>query len=163
MNFNHRLARVVVGVILLTVAGLIFTHIPHTFAQGTTVVDQPTNGDAGGFVICGNKAAEPCQIGHLFALAIVVINYLIAMAGLIAIVAIVYAGFLMIYSQGAEQLKEARGRFSGAIIGLVLVAGAYVLINSLFTGTLSIGVCEGESILTNPLQYIQSQGCVPGK
>lgn len=121
---------------------------------------KPTNGDGGGFVLCGNNAGSPCTIGHLFAAFIVIINYLIAMAGFIAVAAIVYAGFMMIYSQGQDNLKAAKGRFSGAVIGLVLIAAAYVLINSLFSGRFSIGVCDDKFILTNPKAYIQNyQSC----
>lgn len=115
-----------------------------------------TNGDEGGFVPCGNNATEPCQIGHLFSAFIVIINYLIAMAGFIAVIAIVYAGFMMVYSQGEGQLKEAKGRLSGAVIGLVLVAAAFVLINAIFTGSLSIGVKQGGDVLTSPLDYIKN-------
>ena len=116
------------------------------------------NGDAGGFVPCGNEATNPCQIGHLFSAFVVIINYLIAMAGFIAVIAIVYAGFMMVYSQGQEQLKEAKGRISGAVIGLVLVAAAVIIINAIFAGSLSIGVKSGGSILSSPLDYIQNGG-----
>lgn len=115
-----------------------------------------TNGDSGGFVLCGNTADTPCTIGHLFAAFIVIINYLIAMAGFVAVAAIVFAGFTMVYSQGQEQLKVAKGRFAGAIIGLVLIAAAYLLINSLLSGRFSVGVCDDKLILTSPLDYIQN-------
>ncbi len=116
------------------------------------------NGDAGGFVPCGNEATNPCQIGHLFSAFVVIINYLIAMAGFIAVIAIVYAGFMMVYSQGQEQLKAAKGRISGAVIGLVLVAAAFIIINAIFAGSLSIGVKSGGNILSSPLDYIQNGG-----
>jgi hypothetical protein len=119
---------------------------------------EPINGDAGGFVPCGNTAGTPCQIGHLFSAFVVIVNYLIAMAGFIAVIAIVFAGFMMIYSQGQEQLKTAKGRLSGAVVGLVLVAAAFVLINALFAGSLSIGVNDGAKVLTSPLEYIKSGG-----
>lgn len=129
-------------------------------AVGTTKTNTTTtqNGDAGGFVPCGNEATNPCQIGHLFSAFVVIINYLIAMAGFIAVIAIVYAGFMMVYSQGQEQLKEAKGRISGAVIGLVLVAAAFIIINAIFAGSLSIGVKSGGSILSSPLDYIQNGG-----
>jgi hypothetical protein len=147
MNANSNLAKVIVGAIIVGVVAIIFSQAPEVLAQ--------TNGDAGGFVPCGNTADNPCQVGHLFSAFIVIINYLITMAGFIAVLAIVYAGFLMIYSQGQEQLKEAKGRFSGAVIGLVLVAAAFILINALFTGSLSVGVKDGANILSNPLDYIK--------
>lgn len=129
-------------------------------AGGTKKTNTTTtqNGDAGGFVPCGNEATNPCQIGHLFSAFVVIINYLIAMAGFIAVIAIVYAGFMMVYSQGQEQLKAAKGRISGAVIGLVLVAAAFIIINAIFAGSLSIGVKSGGSILSSPLDYIQNGG-----
>lgn len=155
--FNQNLLKVITGIVIAVVAVLVLFQAPAVFAQTTQVIDDTTNGDKGGFVLCGNKADNPCQIGHLFAAFIVIINYLIAMAGFLAVLAIVYAGFMMVYSQGQEQLKAAKGRFSGAIIGLVLVAAAFVLINALFHGSLSIGVKYGADILTSPLEYIQKQ------
>lgn len=130
---------------------------PTTRTPSTPVdTTKPTEGNKGGFVICGNNADQPCNISHLFAAFIIIINYLIAMAGFVAVAAIVFAGFKMIYSQGQDGLKDAKGRFAGAIIGLILVAGAYILINSLFTGRFSLGVCEGHSILTSPVDYINN-------
>jgi hypothetical protein len=150
---NYNIAKVIVGALLAVVVVVILTHAVPALAQVAT--DKPTNGQDGGFVICGNTADNPCQIGHLFAAFVVIINYLIAMAGFVAVAAIVYAGFMMIYSQGQDQLKTAKGRFSGAIIGLVLVAAAYVIINSVFTGKLSVGVVDGTNILSSPLEYIE--------
>ncbi len=140
---------------MLGISAFAFTalvgNVPTAFAQ--------TAGSAGGFVPCGNTAGNPCNISHLVRGFIVIINYLITMAGFVAVAAIVYSGFLMVWSQGEEGLKEAKGRFTGAIIGLVLVGAAFVLINSLLSGSISIGVCEGEKILTNPSAYINGAGC----
>ncbi len=81
------------------------------------------------------------------------------MAGFVAVAAIVYAGLLMVWSRGEDGLREAKGRFTGAVIGLVLVAAAFVIINALLAGSLSIGVCNGEKILTDPKAYINGSGC----
>ncbi len=113
------------------------------------------NDGTNGFVPCGNEADNPCTIHHLFKAFVVIVNYLITMAGFVAIAAIVYAGFLMVISQGQERLKEAKARLSGAIIGLVLVAAAFVLTNALFAGEFSVGVKNGEKILSSPLEYIR--------
>lgn len=163
MNSFSNLGKVIVGAIVLGISLMMFSQAsavlaqaPATFTTPNVVAPTgPTEGDAGGFVICGNTADNPCTIGHLFAAFVIIINYLIAMAAMVAVLAIVYAGLLMIYSQGQDQLKQAKSRFAGAVIGLVLVAVAYILINSLFSGTFSVGVCNGNSILTSPLEYIQ--------
>lgn len=152
MKLNLVLAKILFGAALIVIPIFTFISAPQAFAANATA---PINGSKGGFVICGNTADHPCQIGDLFAVFVIIINYLITMAGFVAVLAIVFAGFMMIYSQGQEQLTAAKKRFSGAIIGLVLVAAAFILINSLFAGTFSIGVCNGNSILTSPLNYIQ--------
>lgn len=109
-----------------------------------------------GFVPCGNTKEDPCTIAHLFAGFVVIINYLIASTGFIAIAMIIYAGLMMILARGNEtQLKSAKGRLTGAITGVVLVSAAYVLINSVIAGSLGLGVKDGAMILTDPKGYIQ--------
>lgn len=152
-KLNLNLVRSISGVIFTVLFSFFVIQAPLAIAAPQPT-DTTTNGDKGGFVPCGNTADNPCQIGHLFSAFVVIINYLIAMAGFVAVAAIVFAGFMMIYSQGQEQLKAAKGRFSGAVIGLVLVALAFVLINALFTGSLSVGVKDGANILANPIEYI---------
>ncbi len=110
---------------------------------------------SGGFVPCGNTADNPCNISHLFRAFVVIVNYMITMAGFVAVVALVYAGFMVVVSQGEDKLVEAKKRFSGAIFGLVLVASAFVLVNTLFDGSMSIGVKNGAKILSSPLDYIR--------
>ncbi len=115
-----------------------------------------------GFVFCGNTVDTPCNITHLFRTMIVIINYLISMVGLIAILFIVIAGVQMIISQGAipgkagdeTQLTAAKKRLGGAVTGIVLVAIAFVLVNSLLAGSLRLGILNGAQILTNPKAYI---------
>ena len=110
---------------------------------------------ASGFVICGNEVDNPCNISHLFRAFIIIINYLITMAGLVAILIIVLAGVQMTMSRGEEWLRQAKSRMTGAVAGLVLVAAAFVLINSMLSGSLNLGVRDGAKILTNPKEYIQ--------
>jgi hypothetical protein len=113
---------------------------------------------SGGFVPCGNTADNPCNVTHLFRAFVVIINYLIGMAGFVAVFAIIYAGFQMVMSQGTERLTSAKRQLSGAIIGMVIVATAFVLVNALFSGSLSLGVCNGGDIFANPRAYIQGNG-----
>lgn len=165
-NFKNNLFRIAPNILLgsFFVLSVLFGGVQLFSATNVYAVTvdstKTTNGDSGGFVLCGNTADQPCTIGHLFAAFIVIINYLIAMAGFIAVAAIVFAGFQMIYSQGQDGLKAAKSRFSGAVIGLVLVAAAYLIINSLISGRFSVGVCDDKLILASPLQYIQNyQSC----
>ena len=79
------------------------------------------------------------------------------MAGFVAVLFIVIAGVQMTMSQGQELHKQAIQRLSGAIIGLVLVAVAFVLVNSLLEGSLNLGIKQGGLILSNPRDYINQE------
>lgn len=115
--------------------------------------------DTSGFVPCGDNANNPCTIAHLFAAMIAIINYLIATSGFVAVAMIVFSGLKMVTAHGDQsQLAEAKSRLSGAIIGVVLVSLAFLLINSLFSGSLSLGIKDGALILTNPIEYIRGAG-----
>ncbi len=121
-----------------------------------------------GFVICGNTVDTPCNITHLFRALTIIINYLISMVGLVAILFIVIAGVQIVASQGTvltsdggqSQLTAAKRRLGGAITGLILVAVAFVLVNSLLAGSFNIGIRNGATILTNPKAYI-NEGQTP--
>lgn len=119
----------------------------------------PTEGDAGGFVVCGNKVDDPCDVSDLFKVFKIIVNYLIVMSGLVAIVAIIYSALLMVTAAGTDRLAAAKKRLSGAIIGIIIVAAAFVLINALFDGSFSVGVRNGAKILTDPACYIDAVNC----
>ncbi|QQS22855.1 hypothetical protein IPM19_04500 [bacterium] len=113
-----------------------------------------------GFVICGNTVDTPCNVTHLFRAMVIIINYLITMAGLVAVLFIIISGVQIIISQfnGGDQSKltAAKRKLGGAVGGLVLVAIAFVLVNSLLAGSLNIGIRNGGLILSNPREYINS-------
>jgi hypothetical protein len=142
-------------IILASAFVLSTTYSSSVLAQGSATPAPAVSDGSNGFVPCGNKVNEPCTIDHLFIMLVVIINYAISMAGLIAIFFIIFAGIKMLTSRGEEGLREAKGQLSGAVIGLVIIAVAYVLVNSLFVGSFSIGVKGGQWILTNPKTYIQ--------
>ncbi|HMQ01935.1 MAG TPA: pilin [Candidatus Doudnabacteria bacterium] len=107
-----------------------------------------------GFVFCGDSVDNPCKISHLFISLVIIINYLMTMVGIVAILFIVIAGVQMTTSRGEEGLVAAKKRLTGALIGLVLVVLAFVIVNTLFAGSLSLGIRNGGLILTNPKEYI---------
>ncbi|MEZ4180334.1 MAG: hypothetical protein R3B41_02355 [Candidatus Doudnabacteria bacterium] len=125
---------------------------------GANNLSQPT--DEGGFVPCGNTVDNPCNISHLFRAFIAIINYLIGMAGFVAVAFIVYAGLKMVWATGNEgAMTAAKQQISGAIVGLVLVAIAFIAINTIFaSGSLGIGVKNGTQVFTDPLDYIKTGG-----
>ena len=150
MEFKYHLKNFWLLVILMTVVTLLI-FIPSGLASAQT------NGDAGGFVPCGNEVGNPCNISHLFRAFVVIINYLIGMAGFLAVLFIVVAGVQMVYSQGQDGLKDAKGRLSGAVTGMVLVSISFIVINTLFEGSLSLGIKNGGLVFTNPREYISQE------
>lgn len=155
-NYKTKFTPLLLGLAALTILVGVFilstTYSVEVLAQ--TQQDTPSGTD---FVICGDTVDNPCKIDHLFLVVVMIINYLIAMAGLVALLFILIAGVQMTMSRGEALLIEAKKRLSGAIIGLVLVALAFVLVNSLFTGSFKLGVTDGSLILTNPKEYIKKQ------
>lgn len=63
-----------------------------------------------------------------------VVNYLFGIVGALALLFFIYGGFTMILSRGnAEQTQKGVAIISAAIIGLIVVFGAYMLVR--FLGT----------------------------
>ena len=61
-------------------------------------------------------------------------NYLFGIVGALALLFFIYGGFTLILSRGAtEQVKKGKDILVAAIVGLVIVFGAYMLVS--FLGT----------------------------
>ena len=62
-----------------------------------------------------------------------VINWVLGLLGLIAIVLVVYAGFLWMLSRGNEEdIKKAKDILSGAIIGILIILASYGITSYVF-------------------------------
>lgn len=112
---------------------------------------QPANGydtsGKGGLVQCGNKASDPCTVQDIFNVFAIATNLLIGMAGIIAIISIIWAGFSMVQAAGNQEgITAGKKRLGNSIIGLILVFLAFVIINTILGATLGIGVFGGENI-----------------
>ena len=91
-----------------------------------------------------------------FNLFIVVTNFGIDLAGVIAVIVIIYAGFQMVFSAGnADTLTSAKHRLTNAFIGLFIVIAAFVLVN-FFIFADKPQFRNPIDILANPLKYITS-------
>ena len=119
---------------------------------------------AAGLVNCGNAElkdgettlSDACTVGHLFNTVVAITNFLIAFAGLVAVLMIVKGGLSMVVSAGnPTAYGAAKKTLFGAIMGMLLVFVAFVLVNTLLAGDMSIGIKNGASIFTNPSGYIQ--------
>ncbi len=87
---------------------------------------------ARGLVGCGGTGPTECKIGDLFLVVIALINYLLSLAGFVAMVFIVWAGWSMVVAGGNEEkIEGAKAAFSDAIIGFFLLLIAYLLIDAI--------------------------------
>ena len=83
---------------------------------------------AGGLVGC----TDNCQLGDLVLVVIRLINFLLSLAGFVAMIFIVWAGWNMIQTRGNEEkIATAKATFSDAIIGFFLVLVAFVLVDAI--------------------------------
>ncbi len=81
------------------------------------------------FVFCGGKGDVPCKFSDLFKLVFIVVNYLISMAGLVAILFIVWGGFRMLTSAGdPARIKDAKSTIWNAILGMIIVLLSYIIV-----------------------------------
>ncbi len=77
---------------------------------------------------------NPLRFSGITAIVTFVVNVLVSVVGFVAIIAIILAGYQMIFSAGeAEKLKAAKNRLVWAIIGLLVVVLAYSIIRILLT------------------------------
>lgn len=158
MNFSKKLLTFVFALIV----GLNL----FAFVIPATVLAQAPSQDQG-LVPCGSFSDNPCQLIDLFRLVIVITNFLIEMAGIVAVVVIIFAGYSLVVAAGnIEAVTEAKKLLVGAFIGFFFVLASMVLANFLIFGGREIipgtHVIRGEkaSITKCPIAYImQNDTC----
>ena len=65
---------------------------------------------------------------------LIISNIVLPIGGMVAVVYIMYAGFLLVTAQGnAEKIKEGRAAFFNAAIGTAILLGAWVIANVVAT------------------------------
>lgn len=91
-------------------------------------------GGDNGIVSCGPQQDKLCELKDLFGLLVGIYNFLLGMAGLVAFAFLVYGGIRMFfYSVDEENLAVGKKTVLEALIGLAIIAAAYVLVNTLLT------------------------------
>lgn len=104
---------------------------------------------AAGLVPCGGPGQDPCRLCHFFVLFKNIIDFLLIpgplnsglpIVPLIATVMMVVGG-LMFYLGGASPgtLTKAKSLLTSVVIGLIIIYGAWVIINTFF---MFIGVAD---------------------
>jgi hypothetical protein len=120
----------------------------------------PVFAQARGLVPCGGYKDDGtlehiCTVNDAFYLAARVTNWLIMLAGLYAVVRIIYAGAMLTFSQGnQESVTKYQGALTNAIIGFVLVMTSFLIVNTV-VNTLLLSKCKID--LRNPTTYLSIQ------
>jgi uncharacterized membrane protein len=95
-------------------------------------------------VPCTGLGSNPCTVNHLFQLLIGVYNFLLGLAALVAMLFIIWGGLRMLYfsylEDSAHELESAKYTIRRAIGGFVIIALAYLLVNTTLT---LLGVTSG--------------------
>lgn len=113
---------------------------------------------AQGFVFCGRRIDkgtpyEECKPEHLFELIYRIANYLISLAGLVAIFFIVWGGVRMLLSAGnTSAIQEAKSTIWHAILGLILTLMSYLIVG--YVAGLILPGGGGGDPLRNLMEYL---------
>ncbi len=80
-------------------------------------------------IVCDGSAADPCTFGHLIELAQNVIRTLVLLSSFLAVIAFIYAGFLLMTSGGKEAQKtRAKEIFRKVFIGYLWILAAWLIV-----------------------------------
>ena len=118
----------------------------------------PFSAHAAGLVPCGGATEPPCELCKLVDLGQNIINFGILAAVLLSGLMFAYAGVLYFTAAANEgQIKKAHGIFGTVFIGLLLVLGAWLIVDTVMksflpSGSVNVGKIPG------PWNDIQ---CVP--
>ncbi len=104
---------------------------------------------AAGLVPCGSTSEDPCTLCHFFVLFKNIIDLVVTkIVPSLAVLMIVIGGFMYIFAYvsptdlaigggdskgGSGLLSQAKKLISSVIIGLIIVYGAWIIINTFFT------------------------------
>jgi hypothetical protein len=104
---------------------------------------------SGGLVPCGPKgqtvqgqeSPDGCTLKDLFNLLVRIYNFLLGMAGIVAFGLLVYGGVqMLLFSVDEDKVKSGKSTVTQALIGLAIIALAYIIVNTLL---LALGVTGG--------------------
>ena len=113
--------------IILILSSLLFVSVFLMFLQPLQAQLDPMVElkKAGGEAYYGQEQA-PANEGNLSIIVGKIIGNILIFLGTIAVVLIVYAGFLWMTAGGnEEQIKKARGLLINAVVGLIIILAAY--------------------------------------
>ena len=102
---------------------------------------------AAGLVPCGGNAEPPCKLCHILVMATRIIDtILLKIIPPLAILFIVIGGTYFVLGAGYDPnlINKAKALFSSVAIGLLIIYGAWLLVN-LFFGVIGVATWTGLS------------------
>jgi len=88
-------------------------------------------GEKGGLIPCGTED-DPCDACDFWQMLLNLYNLLLGLAGIVAVIFMVINGFQYVVAAGDEEMiGRAKEGLKNAIIGLLLIAASYVIINTI--------------------------------
>ena len=125
----NRFSKIIFISAMLTVT---FFNVGQVFAQTKSKIgipdcalDNPVQGNPG--------AEKECRSISIFVTVLInAANYLFTIVGALALLFFIYGGFTLILSRGStDQVKKGKDIMVAAIVGLIIVFGAYMLVRFL--------------------------------
>jgi len=106
----------------------------------------PTNKDDVECACCGE-----CKLANFTNTAVMVAKSLLGLVGSLALLMFVYGGVMWIFSGGdPEKVQKGRKILTGAVIGVIIVLGAYTLVNFAVQALTGMNINEIQNWKTQP-------------
>jgi len=101
----------------------------------------PIKAQGAGIVPCGGEGEPACQLCHIFVMFDSIIKFvLFKLVPPLAVFMIVIGGIMFIFAAGSPgTLEKAKKVLTATVIGLVIIFGAWIIINTFF---MIIGVSD---------------------
>ena len=76
---------------------------------------------------------QPCEFKHILELINTIINFILFVIAVpLSAIMFAYAGFLLVFSGGSsEKMSQAKSIFLNVVIGLVIVAAAWLIVHTI--------------------------------
>lgn len=131
--------------------------MPTTFVLAVappTNIGQNTAGQGGqngsGLVPCGYGETYDCGTDDAITLANNVIDFLIKMLSVVAVIALVFAGFKLVTSAGNESAwREAKSLFTSIVIGIIIILSAFLVVDTILKALTDKGLEETSGGIVN--------------
>lgn len=93
-----------------------------------------------GLIPCG-YGDNPCDTGDVATFVNGLIDFLIRMLGIIAVIVMVYAGFMLVTSGGDEgKWTKAKELFTNVVIGIVIILAAWLVVDTIMSALTGDGL-----------------------